>query len=70
MAGLRTCQNLLFASKNEFAEGGFTKSSTPTPTLIALQALIFTLASALDPTAMYMDKNLQKAIKLALESFI
>lgn len=70
MVGPRIHINPPPVGKNEFAEGASTKDITLTPTLMALQTLIFALASPLGLTNMYINAELQKAIRFALKLFV
>ena len=73
MAGPKTQCNLPPAGKDELAGGAPSKGSgTSTPTSAAFRALTPALApaSALSPPGKYTDKDLQRATKLALESFV
>lgn len=73
MTGLFACHNLLFAGKDELAGGVFTNGSgipiifcALTPALSQAPAL----ASALSLPSRYIDKDLRKITKLALELFV
>lgn len=72
MAGPRTCRNVILpAGKNEFAERAFTKSSdTFFPTSATFRAFILVYAPVSGPLSRYIDENLQRATKLALELFV
>ena len=72
MAGLRTRRSPLFGGKDEFAEASTEGNSTPAvscaPNSAPAQAFALTLApapaSVPGPPERYIDKDLQKAIKL------
>lgn len=67
-----TCPNLFFISKaNESVEGASIKDNTPTSTSM-VSSKAFTPIFTFIPGSLskYTNVNLQKATKLALESFI
>ena len=80
MAGLRIRRNPPLSGKDELAGASIERNSTSSPfsvvsqasTPAPAQASILTPASALPSgrPGRYTDKDLQKAIKLALESFV
>ena len=76
MAGLRTRRNPPLGGKNEFAGAPNKRNSTPVvfcaPIPAPAQAPASTSAPASAPGLLgrYMDKNLQRATKLALELFV
>ena len=74
MAGLRTRCNPLFSSKDEFAKASTKENSTSPLSLVQAPTQVFALtsASAFASSLLerYMDKDLQRATKLALKLFI
>ena len=73
MAGPRTWRNLPPASKDELAERAFSEGSdTSTSPSAASRASILAPASASapGPPGKYMDEDLRRATKLALELFV
>ena len=71
MAGLRTCRNFPPSNKDELAGGAPTNvSGTLVPTPAVSQAPTLASAFAPGPPGRYTDEDLQRATKLALESFV
>lgn len=73
MARPKTCRKPTFACNYEFVEGALTRSNntlTLISTIFKAVTLAFTLTPIPDLLGIYTNINLQKAIKLALESFV
>lgn len=78
MVGPRTCHNLSLTSKDKFAEyiPGATNEDNNIPISISaifwapIPAFTLAFASALIPLGRYIDEDLKRATKLALELFV
>lgn len=75
MTGLRIYYNFAFVEKDEFIESVLIKNNntlSPSPTIFQAQITAFTkiFAFTLGPPQLYIDVDLQRVIKLVLESFV
>lgn len=75
MAGPRTCFKLFLIGKDKLTERDFIKGNSIFTSILAISyaqipASVSTFASALDLPGLYIDINLQKAIKLTLKLFV